>query len=153
MTIDNLEKHTEAYTKKLRDHGRLLKLEVKKVEDIKQMEIEDLMSKLVAIEFKQQQKDTMLMKIELAYRLIKPSLEEKEAIIEDLSSKFEDEEEKVFSLKHELQELKEQLEQKEKEFNEYQNEKIALERENISLKESIEGKLILDKSRSQAKRS
>jgi chromosome segregation ATPase len=142
MTIDNLEKHTEAYTKKLRDYGKELKCEIKRVEDIKQMEIEDLMSRLVLYEFRYQEKELEFVKIELAYKAIKPSLEEKDATIDQLNGRLEDEEEKTFSLNNELRESKEQLELKEKENHEHYAKNKKLEDDNINLKSLLEGNLI-----------
>lgn len=45
MTLENLEKHNETYVKKLRVFSNQQLEKSKRIEDIKQMEVEDLSTK------------------------------------------------------------------------------------------------------------
>jgi len=139
LTMDNLESHNETYTRKLRKLTNERVLKEKHATEILQMEVEDLHSKWVRYEIKMTKMETFVTKASNAYNYVKPDLDAKDAIIEELNNKFEDEETKGSELNYEIESLKLELRQKDEKITSYETKKLALECEKLELVNILQG--------------
>ena len=111
LTVKNVELHNEAYIKKLRGLANEQFDKIKKVEMIKQMEIEDLSSKLVQYEFK-------LYQVQMETHQHDASLREKERKVQQFEKKLQEQEQNNFELQFELNQAKAEADLTQKQFDE-----------------------------------
>ena len=111
LTVKNIELHNEAYIKKLRGLANEQFDKIKKVEMIKQMEIEDISSKLVQYEFK-------LYQAQMETHQHDASIREKGRKVQQFEMKLQEQEQSNFELQFELDQAKAEADSRQKQFDE-----------------------------------